>query len=172
MTLATADQIAKAKAFGLKNVDLISKAADKAKLPFHVACALMQMESNGDNIWGGDKGGTFSRLPGQVTQELYRAFRWEVINNGKTSNGVGPCQLTWAGSLKGGKHTGGFFTDMESKGLKPWDTFDNMFYGMSLMAGYYKATGSWNKSGVKYNGGSSYGSTFSKRVDEWKKRLA
>lgn len=41
MTLATASQIKKAKDFGLKNVDLIAKAADKAGLPFNVACALI-----------------------------------------------------------------------------------------------------------------------------------
>ena len=157
--------------FGIHNADLVIKAAKKAGLPRHVGFALMQMESNGENIWGADAGGTFSGRKGEVTEALYKEFRHQVIDLGKRSNGVGPSQITWAGSLVNGKHTGGFFTDMEKKGLKPWDTFDNMYYGFSLIAEYYAALKSYAKAGTRYNGATAYGTTFSRRVTEWKNRL-
>ena len=59
------------------------------------------------NVYGNDVGGTFRGFKDPVTECNWRAFRHEVITNGRTSNGVGPSQLTFKG----------FFTDMESKGL-------------------------------------------------------
>lgn len=158
---ATAAQIDIATAHGLQNAALAALAAATVGLPFHAACALLEKESGGKNVWGADRGGTFSRLPGDVTEELYRAFRWEVITRGRQSNGVGPCQLTYRG----------FFLEMEKQGLKPWVPGDNMLYGFRLLAGYYRASKSWRTAGRKYNGSLTYGRDLAKKVDAWKTRL-
>lgn len=160
--VASAAQIKKAADHGLKNVELIAKAADATKLPFYAACALMEKESGGRNVYGADRGGALSAYPHDVTEENYRVFEWLVFTKKQTSNGVGPCQITWKG----------FFPDMVSKGLKPWDALDNMKYGMGLLAGYYKSDGTWTKAGKRYNGGGAYGRDLEKKVAAWKARLA
>lgn len=158
---ASAAQIKKAADFGLANVELIAKAADKAGLPFYVACALMERESGGRNVYGHDKGGALSGFPYEVNEGNYRVFEW-LIGNGQTSNGVGPCQITWKG----------FFPAMVKLGLKPWDALDNMTYGMGLLASYYKAKGSWTLAGKQYNGSLTYGVGLAKQIAAWKKRVS
>lgn len=162
MALATEEQKRKARDFGLKNVELIAIAANEVGLPFYAACALMQKESMGRNIYGNDYLGTLSGYPYDVNHDNYRVFRWLVFTKGKRSNGVGPCQLTYKG----------FFTQMEKEGLKPYDPYDNMFFGFRLLLSYYKSSGSWTKAGTRYNGSSTYGRDFSKKVSAWKTRLS
>lgn len=143
---------------GLRNVTIAGKAADKVGLPFYAACALLEKESGGLNIYGNDAGGALSGFKGTVDASNFAVFRWLVFTKGMTSNGVGPCQLTYKG----------FFTDMDSKGLKPWDLMDNMLYGFKLLNDYHKSTGSWAAAGTKYNGAAAYGVDLAAKVVKWK----
>lgn len=127
MTVSS-DQIAKAKAQGLKNVDAAAVAADETGNKFYHLCALLEKENNGRNSYGHDDGGALNGFPKDVNQGNYEVFRWLVFTKGQTSNGVGPMQLTFKG----------FFTDMELRGLKPWNVDDNITYGADLWLRYYR----------------------------------
>lgn len=175
----SARRVAIAEDFGLVNVAAAAEACRLAGLPFWAACALLEMESpdfdlgvkGGANVWGNDKEtysngevkqwGTFSGYPLYVDEDSYLLFRHEVIVHKKLSNGVGPCQITWPG----------FFTDMETRGLRPWVPVDNMRYGFELMWWLYQTEGSWFEAGHKYNGKLSYAAEFADRVAEWHDRL-
>jgi len=164
----TAAQIAKAKATGLKNVDAIAAASNKSGCPFYLACAMIQRESNGKNVYGHDQGGALAGFPGEVELGNWDVFRWLVFDKGQTSNGVGPAQLTYKG----------FFTDMEKEGLKPYQPSDNILYGVHLLFRYYRdarktlgVRDSIKKAGTKYNGASAYGDGLLEMALEWKDRV-
>ena len=159
--MATRAQRRIAVDFGLVNVRQISRAANEEHVPFHVACALFQKESGGHNVYGHDVGGALSGYPRAVNEENYAVFRWMVITKGMTSNGVGPSQITWRG----------FFPDMESQGLKPYDVLDNMRYGLRILRGHYDTEGNWRDAGTRYNGSSVYGADFAVKIGEWYERL-
>jgi len=145
----------------LQNADIAAIACREAGLPFFAACALLEKESGGKNVYGHDKGGALAGFPGVVNAGNFEVFRWLVFDKGQTSNGVGPCQITFKG----------FFVDMESQGLKPWSPHDNMLYGFRLLKRHYDAGGSWVAAGTAYNGARSYGVDLDRKVTEWKKRL-
>jgi len=98
---------------------------------------------------------------GYVTEAKWREFRRLVVDLHHTSNGVGPCQITYRG----------FFTDMEAQGLRPWVPHDNMLYGFRLLARYHADKGSWEAAGTAYNGSSQYGRDLAALVEKWRKRL-
>lgn len=150
-----------ARDFGLQNINALVYAAETTKLAFAACCALLEMESNGRNVFGHDVGGALSGYPGPVTKSAYDIFHWMVFDQGMTSNGVGPCQITWKG----------FFPEMEAQGLKPWRPEDNMFYGFSLMKQYRRGH-TWVEAGKRYNGSTQYGAEFAARVKLWQKRFA
>lgn len=146
---------------GIHNADVAAVACREAGLPFFAACALLEKESHGLNVYGNDTGGFMAGFPDPVNYGNWRVFRWHVIDHGYTSNGVGPCQLTYKG----------FFLDMEKKGLKPWRLRDNMFYGFRLLAGYHRQHGDWLGAGEEYNGARSYGQDLQHKVHQWRKRF-
>jgi hypothetical protein len=164
------DQIVAAKDGGIQNVDAAAQVANELKMSFYQLIALLEKESHGRNVYGADVGGTFERFKDPVTECNWRAFRHEVISLGKRSNGVGPCQLTYKG----------FFTDMESKGLKPWLPKDNILYGAGIYWGYFvgqRAEGwsvasSIKRAGSKYNTGefgfAPYGDRLYALALEWR----
>ena len=171
-------RIEAAKQQGLWNVDQAAIACRIAELPFYAACALLQKESNGKNVWGNDKKvdengdvtewAVFSGYTRLVSRESYNLFKHEVINHGKLSNGVGPCQITWAGTVQSdGTRDGGMFKDMEDRGLRPYVVGDNMQYGFELMAWLRSVEGSWERAGTRYNGSPIYGLDFQKKVRWW-----
>lgn len=152
----TAEQIQIAKGKGFHFVDEIAKACDATDTHFYLALAMLEKETGtGRNVYGHDAGGALSGFPGTVNKDNYAVFKWLVFTKGQTSNGVGPSQLTFKG----------FFTDMESKGLKPYDPADNIAYGVKLIGDYYRAArnaglsveAAIKKAGTRYNGSSSYG---------------
>ena len=145
----------------LENADVAAVACREAGLPYFAACALLEKESGGRNMFGHDKGGALSGYPGEVTADTYAVFRWLVLDQRVTSNGVGPCQITWRG----------YFRDMEKQGLKPYDVHDNMLYGFRLLKRHHDATGTWEGAGTRYNGSAAYGDDLAKRVHEWAVRL-
>lgn len=161
MALTDAQKLNLAQRHGLSNTAQILAACREARIPFYVGCALMEKESHGRNVYGNDSGGTFAGAPFGVTKYNWEVFRWLVIAKDQRSNGVGPCQLTYKG----------FFTDMESKGLKPYDPHDNMLYGFRLLKSYKDKHGTWQEAGASYNGSASYGRAFAALVEQWKDRI-
>lgn len=147
--------------FGLANADIIADVCRKAGVPYFVACALFEKESMGRNVYGHDKGGALSGFPHTVNYQNWLVFRWLVLRQGQTSNGVGPSQITWPG----------FFTDMERKGLRPWVVHDNMLYGLQVLKGHHDHYRSWEKAGTAYNGDPAYGADLAKKIGEWKHRF-
>lgn len=168
----TKERIKIAQDFGLHNVGIIAEACRRVGIPFYVACALFQKESGGLNVYGHDSGGALAGYPNPVTKSNFEVFWWLVVTNGQTSNGVGPSQITYAGSRnRAGRRDGGFFQQMLDEGLKPWRVEDNMVFGLRLLKGYHDKTKSWVKAGTSYNGAEEYGQDLSRKVAEWKKRL-
>ena len=79
--------------------------ADRAGLPYAVACVMLMLESSvrgpdgvvrgGHNVYGHDRGACFSD-PGihYVTEENYQQYL-KCVRDGGKRNGVGPAQLTY-----------------------------------------------------------------------------
>lgn len=127
MTVTT-DQIAKVKAAGFQNVEHIANACDATGCMFYLAVAMIEKESKGRNGYGSDSGGMLEDFPIQVNKGNFEAFEYEVVKHGRTSNGVGPAQLTYRG----------FFPQLRAEGLNAWEPADNIFFGVRLLYGYYK----------------------------------
>lgn len=155
------------RAHGLVNCKSAILARVKVGIPLPQACALLSMESGGENIYGHDVGAAMS-VPNKnirVTESNYKTFRHLVIDLHHTSNGVGPCQITWSG----------YFPDMEKKGLKPWVPYDNMRYGFSILNGNHTNLGSWQQAAARYNGSGTqaieYGRVYMDRLAMWEHLL-
>lgn len=152
----------------LTNAPALYDAATSAGLTLPAACALVQKETGGRNVYGHDVGGTFAGYPGTVNADNFDVFWWYVNTQGHQSNGVGPVQLTARGLL----------SDMLAKGLKPWDPMDNMAYGFALILGYHDAAVKagdahpWVTAGTRYNGAQAYGLDLAAKVAAWRTLLA
>lgn len=160
----------------LQNAEAAAVACRKAGLPFFAACALLEKESGGRNVYGHDKGGV-NTVKGdlEVTRDNFLAFLMKVMN-GATSNGVGPLQITYAGALDHGHRDGGYFRLMLTEGLMPWIPEDNMLQGFRILAANYKRTGDWTEAAAMYNGGPhpnevamAYGRDFKTKLEAWKR---
>lgn len=169
--MATALEIAAGR---LANAEIALAVATEVGLPSAVAFALLDMESEGVNFYGADKGGFFAQRPKKlVTPENFAEFWQAVVVEGKKSNGVGPTQITYNGRIVKGKRVGSFFLDAKNQGLDLSDPADNMRYGFRKIKGYLtKYPNDMVKVGRLYNGKESYGVTFKRVVDEWNTRLA
>ncbi|MFL6181801.1 MAG: hypothetical protein ACJ73J_05780 [Actinomycetes bacterium] len=154
---------------GLQNYDTIAVQCVQADVPYYVACGFFEQRSNGANLWGSDAGGTFSRLPMAVSEELFAAFWWEITENGRNDNGVGPGQLTR-----------GQVQQMLDEGLKPWAPNDNIGFSLRALRRIYddpeRGNGSWELAAAYYSGGSTpdhaYGAATITKIRTWKKRFA
>ncbi len=162
----TAQQIELADA-RLHNADAIASACNKTGARFYMACAMIQKESGGRNVYGHDSGGALSGFPKNVNQGNYQVFEWLIFTKGQTSNGVGPAQITFKG----------FFTQMREEGLKPWEPADNILFGVRLLNGYYRTARDelqmevWDAvryAGKKYNGSIVYGDSLVVIAKEWR----
>lgn len=122
----------------LFNADALVAAAKRAGVPLYLAAALIRQESSGKNVYGNDWGGIYGtdeNTPASynktVTEANYRTFLSQLLRSdgtwtGRTSNGVGPAQITyWA-----------FHRDARDEGLNLADPEDNMFFGLRLFAQY------------------------------------
>jgi hypothetical protein len=166
-------------ALTLRNARAIARACRAEGLAFFHACALVEKESGGKNIYGHDKGGvnTVSGSMG-VTDKNFLLFLVKVMN-GATSNGVGPLQITYAGARVGGHRDGGYFRQMAEAGLRPWVPEENMRFGFRIFVGLLKKhNGDVAKAGAEYNGGPNpneqarqYGRTLRDMSLTWKKRF-
>lgn len=147
---------------GLSNVDAIWDTSARASLPFYIACALMQKESGGRNVYGRDQGGALAGFPGGVNRGNWEVFRWLVFDQGMQSNGVGPAQITFKG----------YFTQMEAEGLRPYNLRDNMLKGFTIFKGHLVAAkGDIAKAGTAYNGAIAYGAHLASLAAEWKSAI-
>lgn len=148
--MATTAEILKSK--GLSNAEALVAAAKAVGLPIHIAAAFAKQESNGQNIYGHDRGGVFSYAGRnlQVTAKNYAEFYNEVVNRKKTSNGVGPMQITYPG----------YFPQAKAQGFKLWEPYDNFRFGFQIiknsLRGDYSVR-SLNAAAQRYNSGSPTG---------------
>lgn len=165
---------------GLKNETEIFYQSIAGGLNLAPACALMEKETHGANLWGHDairnpdgsvaKYGTFYGLELPPSEQLWTAFWHEVNELGKMSNGVGPAQITSRGLLQA----------MVDQGLRPWKVADNMRFGFRLLASYYDAAvadgargqAAWVAAGKTYNGSTQYGEELAQLTTEWRELLA
>ena len=158
----------------LFNADALVRAAKRAGVPLHLAAALIRQESSGKNVYGNDWGGIYGtdeNTPASynktVTDANYRTFLSQLLRSdgtwtGRTSNGVGPAQITyWA-----------LHRDARNEGLNLADPEDNIFFGLRLFAQYLG--GDYSESSVKlaatrYNAGPSATTTndYGNKVWEW-----
>jgi hypothetical protein len=144
----------------LQRSAVIAQHAGSQGIPYRFACALFEKESGGRNAWGGDEGGVGSRFERPVTREAFLLFLHEVTVQGRTSNGIGPSQITYAGTLReDGTRSGGYFMLMEQRGLRPWDPSDNIGFGLEILAANFIAASrtlpqrlAWRESFRAYNG--------------------
>jgi hypothetical protein len=117
--------------YGLQNGADCLKASRAVGLDLSYCCALLEMESGGRNIFGGDpwnpreypKGAalpvSWSETP--VTRAKYTYYKLRR-NRGMQPNGVGPCQLTSAGVQMLAEDKGGC-----------WKPLHNMEIGFGLL---------------------------------------
>lgn len=165
----TSEQVQTVKDADIANAVTIASVCNMTGCPFYLAVAMIERESRGRNVYGHDVGGALSGFPGSVNQGNFEVFRWLVIDKKKTSNGVGPAQLTWPG----------FFIEMEKRGLKPWWPADNIRYGVELLFSYYQhardlgdgVRAAIRYAGTKYNGASTYGDGLLEGALRWKEKL-
>lgn len=168
----TPARIAVATEHGIHNAATAAIACRDAGLPFYVACALLEKESGGRNVYGHDKGGVLSGYLGRVNRSNFLAFHHEVVKRGNTSNGVGPCQITYAGPRRAdGTRDGGYFRQMFERDLLPWEPLDNMFFGFGILAGHYAKSRSWVTAGCLYNGSLDYGIDLGRKITVWRERM-
>lgn len=158
----TGSRVTAAAGLGVANADVAALASRAANLPFHTACALLRLETGGRNVFGGDQGprpDVFAHAPGAVpilvTPERFLQLFNVVVLEGDVSNGVGPCQITYAGAKHPtGQRDGGYFREMFARGLKPWDPYDNMLFGFEMLAKQLRVFPDLKTAGAHYNGGS------------------
>ena len=158
----------------LYNVPALVAAAKRAGVPLYLAAAVIRQESSGKNVYGNDWGGIYgtdANTPASyekwVTEANYKTFLSLLIREdgtwtGRTSNGVGPAQITyWA-----------FHRDARAEGLNLAKPEDNMFFGLRLFATYLG--GDYSESSVKlaatrYNAGPTVTSpnAYGNKVWDW-----
>lgn len=150
-----------ARDFGLQNVAAIANASEQANVPFAVACALIEKESGGRNVYGHDEGGALAGFPGTCNEDNYEVFWWMVFQKGMKSNGVGPAQITSKGLLQ----------QMADDRLDPWFPLHNIFFGLTLLKQFKQTTGSWEGAGTRYNGSPEYGKDLARKIEQWQERF-
>jgi hypothetical protein len=157
---------------GLVNVGLMYDAAETEGCDLAAACAMMEKETHGANLYGHDairnpdgsvrQWAMLSGFPEEPNADNFAAFWFMVKERGAVSNGVGPAQITSQGLLQ----------DMMDVGLVPWRVVDNMRFGFRLLAGYRESLGSWEEAGTRYNGDTDYGADLAAKRRVWKQALA
>ncbi len=158
---------------GLVNVTSLVTAAGQVGVPIHVAAAFAEQESGGQNIYGHDKFGVFTKPQGvnlPVTKENFAEFFQKVVVQGRRSNGVGPMQITYPG----------YFPMAAKQNLRLWLPLENFLFGFGVISGFlatnYTDT-SISRAGQRYNSGSptgapDYGKSVVRRAAVWRTRLA
>jgi peptidoglycan hydrolase-like protein with peptidoglycan-binding domain len=170
--MASQTVIDRLRAGGIVSPKVCIAEAERAKLPLHVAAALLEKESGGgSNVFGHDRDGSGRYIfPAQdgtvkVTKELYLEYkRRRIASENKAMQGVGPCQLTWFSFQDDADGAGGC-----------WKPQINMRIGFGRLAGLMRQHG--DSVGARmYNGSSdaavAYSADLLKKAAAWKTRLA
>lgn len=141
---------------------LALQAADRAGIPFWVACAfLMQETGGGRNVWGHDP--TWMIGYPVMTAEVYAVYK---EHRGRFGNqGVGPMQLTSPGLQDQADKLGGC-----------WVVENNLSVAFHLIAAYADSAPAsdktkWWYAAQRYNGSSDYADRMVERFAEWRKIL-
>jgi hypothetical protein len=169
MTVTPA-QIDRVRQGGIVAVELIANATNRVSGRFYLSVTMIDKESKGVNRYGRDEGGVFRGFTRPVNMENYLAFEHEVLVNGRTSNGVGPAQITHPDLLQA----------MKVEGLKAWEPADNIFFGVRRITNFYRHARDvldqpvWDAvwyAGKKYNGRDDYADHFVEVAKVWRERL-
>jgi len=133
---------------GIENAAIALEASRRTGLLLSRACAMLEMESGGRNVFGADAGQP-NALPdgwrdGAVTYLRFQYF-WRRVKKGLVSNGVGPTQLTSAFLIEAANKAGG-----------AWKVLPNMITGFAYLDQLIKAKGELHGFGA-YNGSLQYG---------------
>lgn len=116
-----------AKRHGMQNPYIAADEANRAKLPYAIAYALMEQETgNGANIFGHDP--TIFVGAGVVTKDKYLAYK--RARGHTRMQGVGPIQLTWWATQDAADKLGGC-----------WRPRFNLRVGFSTLAALIRANG-------------------------------
>lgn len=159
---------------GLDNAAAIIEGADRAGMELAVACALVDMESDGRNVFGGDGLGTdrvgvhacYPRT--EVTEARYHELVARVAA-GELSNGVGLTQITWPP----------YFDQAARQGVRLWIPVENVTFGAGILAGHLRDSGdNLAAAATLYNAGTlaagitPYGRELAALADVWRARLS
>ena len=168
MPAVTVAQIGKAQASNgriAENAAALAAVCTQVGYPYFLACAILEKESHGRNVYGHDVGGAMAGFPAEVTADNYVVFTWLRTVQGMKSNGVGPMQITWPGH----------FTAMDVQCLEPWRPRDNIQYGVQVLHGshaVYRKRGlsqqqSFWESARDYNGAEVYADDAVSKAKWW-----
>lgn len=169
--------------FIMKSNDLFNTSpafaeAENVGIPLPAACAVLEKETHGRNIYGNDaerdsasgkvtRWGMLSGYDQNVNEDNFLAFWFMVLKRGALSNGVGPMQITSVGLLQ----------QMMDQNLLPWLPGHNMRFGFTLIWGYHNeavAAGNsrpWVAAGRRYNNSLTYGEDLAKKIVAWRDLL-
>lgn len=133
------------------------------------ACALIEKESGGKNLFGCDAGKT--QVAPYCQQEVTRVRvlkLLELVNSGGPSNGVGLTQLTWPPFIKEAQKMGGAHLPKYQMRVGFRVLNDHIArYGWPSGAGAYNAGGAFRDTV-----GKAYGADMARLEREWAARLA
>ena len=146
------------------NAETVVLVATAVGLPIHFACALLEKESGGRNVFGHD--GT-SSIPDAwkgsvVTKAKYQEYLKNRAAHG--AQGVGPCQLTYPGYQDQADAAGGC-----------WRPAANMRIGFGILKDHIQRYGI-EAGAAAYNGAGpaaeAYGRDFVVKADAWKAKFS
>jgi len=158
ISAAELEVVARIKAHGILRPIYTYHAAQVEGVDLPSACAMLMMETGGGrNEFGHDW--AFAYEGQEVTEARYRYLR-ELINQGKPSTGVGPCQLTSVGLLNEADKLGG-----------AWDYLANLYVGFHYLKGLQDQHGI-QAGFVAYNGAGPAAEQYGSRAMTWRTEFA
>lgn len=150
------------RSVGMSNANDIVRALPPG-LPLSMACAMLQMETNGANVFGHDPVRRGQVFGGRVTRARYLFYkaRRRALGN----QGVGPCQLTST-----------FLQDDADRRGGCWKPLHNMEVGFLFLRGLYQKHGTAQLAFQFYNGSGAaavhYGDVAANLVGVWHRRFS
>ena len=177
----------------MENAAAIIAGSQASGVPLHIAAAMIEKESRGRNVYGGDAGGIFSPRPNPVTVDgttytdparvpvtrdnylRFLSLLLETATRAKKpvviSNGVGPAQITFWG----------YHWDARQAGIDLSDAAQNIAFGLRILAGHLagrtdqagvEAAGTMYNAGTLQNGVNGYGRDLWVKAEAWRVLLA
>jgi len=171
----TEAQIATLAQYELRYIEEIRNAADQSGCYLYLLVAMLEKETAKPderwprNVFGHDEGGVGRGFDDPVDRSNFRLFRHEVLVLGRTSNGIGPSQVTHPDLIR----------EAESRGLKLWLPADNILYGGQRLRSLFREALQKGlttrpaiiETGRRYNGQYAYGVALLEVALKWKERL-